>query len=1102
MAAGRGAGGERTVAVVLFTDLVGSTELRARLGEETAEELRRTHDRLLTQIVEANSGRVVKGLGDGIMATFAGASDAVAAAVTIQQAIDRHNRSAKSPAAVEVRIGISAGDVTTEDDDVHGTPVIEAARLCAAAGGDDILVSEVVRLLAGLADDDLAGRGRLDLKGLHKPVAAWEVRWEPAARSTLPMPALLTDMGRIFVGRDAELERLAQLWKEAAAGERRVAFVAGEPGVGKTRLAAELGTRVHEDGAIVLAGRCDEDLGVPYQPFVEALRHFVDHTPPVDLREGLGRHRGELARLVPDLPERLPGLPIPLRSDPETERYRLFDAVAAWLSAVSASGPLLVVLDDLQWAAKPTLLLLRHVVRSAEVKRLVVLGTYRDTELGHGHPLADVVADLRREGGVERISLLGLDPSGVSAYMEEAAGHALDDDDLGLARAVYEETEGNPFFVREVFRHLTETGAIGRHGGRWTTRLPLDELGIPESVRDVVGRRLSRLTEDANRALRIAAVVGAEFDLSVVQAAGGLDQETVLSSLEEATEARLVIEATALDRYRFAHALVRDALYGELSSSRRAALHHRVAEAIEMLHGDALDDQLPALAHHWARADTPGAHTAKAIDYATRAGNRALVQLAHDEAVGYYRQALELREATGAPPDAPHSELMISLGEAQRRAGDPAHRATLLEAGRIAQQVGDAGLIARAALVNRRGLFSRVGTVDEQRVAALQAALEALGPADSPTRARLLAALASELHFAGDQRRVHLGREGLAMARRLGEPSTLAEALEAVWLAVRDPVAIAERAVIAAEFADVAGQIGDPLLEFHAGFVGFLTGSEQGDVAAADRGLATCIRIAEELGQPVLRWRAAYLQAHRAAMHGRFDDMERWADEALRLGEAAGQPDTAAFSDLFYVRMMQGRADDAVELARPLAQQFGNAEVHPAGLAWACAEAGRVDEARAVVARLRGQRFGALRRHYLWSGTLVLLSRACIRLGDTQAVQELYDLLRPLHSTIVIGQSVWVGPVAYDLGLLATTLGRYADADAHFAAAVETHNRIGVPGILAHVCLEWVRMLLARRQQGDAERARDLLGRARDTAREVGLPNIERRAVALLEECA
>ena len=450
---------------MLFTDLVGSTELRSRLGETAAEALRRQHDTLVTGGVEKSGGTVVKNLGDGFMATFGGASDAVAAAVAIQQVIERHNRAGGT--AMEVRIGISAGDVVFESDDCFGTPVIEAARLCAAAQGRQILASEIVRWMAHAGEEAFTPVGSLELKGLSRPLPTVQVDWEPAAQSPVPLPTFLTDIGKIFVGRDGELDRLAQLWKEAAAGERRIAFLAGEPGVGKTRLAAELARQVHDEGATVLAGRCDEDLGVPYQPFVEALRHFVDHAPALGR---LGRYGGELARLVPELTDRVPGLAPPLRSDPEMERYRLFDAVAAWLTATAAEEPLVLVLDDLQWAAKPTLLLLRHIVRVAD-GRILVLGTYRDTELTHDHPLVEVVADLRRQGGVERLSLAGLDDAGWRPSSNRPPGSALDEAGLALARAVHEETEGNPFFVREVLRHLAETGAVERQEGTWTTSL-------------------------------------------------------------------------------------------------------------------------------------------------------------------------------------------------------------------------------------------------------------------------------------------------------------------------------------------------------------------------------------------------------------------------------------------------------------------------------------------------------------------------------------------------------------------------------------------------------------------------------------------------------
>ncbi|HKY77105.1 MAG TPA: AAA family ATPase, partial [Acidimicrobiia bacterium] len=476
MAQGSGRGAARSTAIVLFTDLVGSTELRSRLGEAAAEDLRRQHNALVTGGVTGSGGTVVKNLGDGFMATFGGASDAVAASVAIQQAIERHNRSGTP---IHVRIGISAGDVVFEEDDCFGTPVIEAARLCSVAEGGQILASEIVRWMAHAGEEAFTPVGSLELKGLPRPLPTVQVDWEPAAQSPVPLPTFLTEIGKIFVGRDGELDRLGQLWKEAAAGERRVVFLAGEPGVGKTRLAAELAKQVHDEGATVLAGRCDEDLGVPYQPFVEALRHFVDHAPGLEAR--LGRYGGELARLVPELTERAPGLPAPLRSDPEMERYRLFDAVAAWLTATANVEPVLLVLDDIQWAAKPTLMLLRHVVASAR-GRILVLGTYRDTELTHDHPLLEVVPDLRRQGGVDRLSMAGLDDAGVAALVEQAAGQALDDAGAALARAVHAETEGNPFFVRELLRHLAETGAIQKQEGSWTTQLPVEELGIPEGV--------------------------------------------------------------------------------------------------------------------------------------------------------------------------------------------------------------------------------------------------------------------------------------------------------------------------------------------------------------------------------------------------------------------------------------------------------------------------------------------------------------------------------------------------------------------------------------------------------------------------------------------
>ena len=1097
MTQGRGVGAGRSTATVLFTDLVGSTELRSRLGEDAGEAVRHQHDALLAGAVEASRGNLVKNLGDGIMATFVGASDAVGAAVAIQQAIGRHNRSGAE--RLEVRIGISAGDVVFEGEDCFGTPVIEAARLCAVARGGQILASEMVRWLARSGEETFTPVGSLELKGLPAPVPAVEVGWEPLPQSSVPLPTFLTEVGRIFVGRDGELERLGQLWKEAAAGELRLALLAGEPGVGKTRLAAELAGRVHEEGATVLAGRCDEDLGVPYQPFVEALRHFADHAPALSSR--LGRYGGELARLVPELGERVPGLPAPLRSDPETERYRLFDAVATWLAVASAEEPLVLVLDDLQWAAKPTLLLLRHVVQAGG-GRVLLLGAYRDSELLHDHPLVEVVADLRRQGGVERLSLSGLDDIGVRAIVEQAAGRTLDETGQALARAVYEETEGNPFFVREVLRHLAETGAVERRETGWTTRLPVDQLGIPEGVRDVVGRRLARLSSDTNHALRIAAVVGPEFELSVVQAAGDLSEVTLLGAVEEAAGARLVIEVSAT-RFRFAHALVRATLYESLTAARKVTVHRKTAEAIETIHDGALDDYVPALAHHWARASAPVVDTAKAVDYARQAGDRALAQLAHDEAAKYYASALDLLDAAGADPaDARRLEPLIGRGEAQRRASDPGYRQTLLDAAHLAGQLGDARALARAALASSRGhIYTTAFVVDAALVEVLEAAIAAVGEDDLPVRARLLANLGLELAWQPDPRpRLEVSSEALGIAVALGDQKTLAHVLMARDYTITFPDNVTERFTATTELLATAERLGDPVLACRALCLRFKAAMELANVAEAERCLARNQTLVADLGQPALTWAAMHHEASLRVFHGDAD-AEAAIIAAAEFGASLGQADVAIFSvaPQFSFRFDQGPADALEAFLRHAIERTGS-PIMKAALAHVLAETDRAAAAAGLFDELAATGFAHPTHNVGWLMFTTECAWLCARLGRDDCAPELRSRLEPYSDQLVVGAFAgWVtGSVAFYLGLLATTVGDWPGAEASFAGAAATHERVGAPTWLARTRLEWARMLLARAEPGDGKRADDLLQLVLAAARERGLGSIERGAVELL----
>ncbi len=749
---------------ILFTDLVGSTHLQSSVAPDVADEMRRDHFTVLRQAIAEADGREVKNLGDGLMVVFPSASSGLACAVAMQQGVDFDGRTRGRD--LGLRVGLAGGEVTREDDDYFGDPVIEAARLCARCDAGQILATELVRLTAGRRNPHPhRPLGGLELKGLPQPVESIEVLWEPrgANDAEAGLPMLLEEEGRFpFAGREEEAGQLLGAWGSVMTGGTRLVLIAGEPGIGKTRLTSEVSAQVAASGATVLAGRCDELVGVPYQPFAEALRWQLALPGGVDR---LGSSPGELVRLVPELARIVPDLAPPVDVTPDAERLVLFQSVHSWLGTCTRDHPVLLVLDDLHWADMGTLLLLRHVVANSPVAGLLVVGTYRDTDLDRTHPLSTMLSDFHRRGDVERIALAGLDDREVSDLMSRTAGHELDESGRALARALHHDTGGNPFFVGEVLRHLAERGSITQEAGRWVAGRLDDGERLPEGIRQVVGRRLSILPEDTQRILSSASVVGARFDLDLLSAVTDVRPDDLLDAIEPAIDAHLVLE-TGVGRYQFAHALVRSTLHAELSTTRRARLHLAVAEALEKLHGADLDPVMSDLAYHWGEVGTATVDNV-ALHYARRAAELAMDRAAPDEAARWFRVAHERLDGTDPTMDA---ELLCQQGTAEAYAGQEQWRRTLLDAARAAERLGNTTLMAQALGINMRvnyGLFAE--EPDEERIELLTRAVELV--ADDPvTAARLSLALAGELTFANQiERKREVFAQGRSFLHRIDD---------------------------------------------------------------------------------------------------------------------------------------------------------------------------------------------------------------------------------------------------------------------------------------------------------------------------------------------
>lgn len=919
------------------------------------------------------------------------------------------------------------------------------------------------------------------LRELERAVLAQDPALALAAPERRPRtPAADRSTARAFVGRERELTELLAVLEDAFAGRGRLCILVGEPGIGKSRLAEELVERARDRGARVLVGRCWEAGGAPaYWPWVQALRPYVQEADPVLLGERLGSGAPYLAELVPELRERLPDLPEPPAIEPEAARFRLFEAVAGLLSAAGERDPIVLALDDLHAADAPSLLLLRFVARELGSSRVLVVVACRDADPAPGDALAETLGELAREQGVRRLGLRGLGEDEVAEYVEASADV---EPPPGLARAIHAETDGNPLFVAELVRLLDAEGSLGRVDAH---------LSIPPGVSAVIARRVGRLPEGARELLSRASVLGRELDIDVLGRLGGMPRDELLDVLERPMAERLLSEVPdAPGRLRFAHALIGDALYGALTPGRRMQLHAAAVEAIEAVHAGAPGPHLADLARHCAAAGS-GPLAAKTVDYARRAGNRAVSQLAYEEAVRLYEAAL----AAAGDDGALRCDLLLALGDAQGRAGDAeASKRSFRDAASLAERLALPEQLAWAALGYGGRYVWDVSRDDPARLPLLEQALDAVGEDDSVLRVKLLARLAGgPLRDAGFPagRRRRLAGEGLAMARRIGDPGALAYALSGHIAANHSPDAAPGQVTLASELLAGAIAAGDleRVAEAHEHRGAALL--ELGDIAGARADIAALDALAKELGQPAQEWFAAVWHALLALLAGDLTSAEPVMERARELGaQAMSWSGPVSYGlQLFALRREQGRLDEVEETVRRAVAEYSTYPIWRCAEAFVAAELGREDDARRSLAALAAEDLAALPFDEEWLVSVSLLAETASAVGDAGLAAPLYARLLPYADRIAVAYpEISVGSVSRYLGLLAATAGRWEDAEGHYTGAREANAAIGARPWLARTLHDQARMLLRRDAAGDRERARALSAEAARSLRSPAAP--------------
>jgi DNA-binding SARP family transcriptional activator/tetratricopeptide (TPR) repeat protein len=904
-----------------------------------------------------------------------------------------------------------------------------------------------------------------------------------------------------LVGREKESTLLGDWWASVQEGSGRLLLVDGDPGIGKTRLVAGLARAAESRGTLVLWGRCDEDPVAPFQPFAEALGRYFQSLSADRISRMPEWQLSELSRLVLRLREYAPMVEDE-GGDPDNERFRFFEAVTATLNELALGGTILLVIDDLHAADQPTLLLLRHVLRGTDDAKLGIVGMFIDTEVPPEHRLRAMLADFRAVHPVATVHLQGLSSAAVEELVQVWTNAPAD-----FVPQLCRLTDGNPLFLDELLREFGYREAEQSEGG--DAPIP-PTLSPTEAIRELVARRVSRLPEDVIYLLQAAAVAGPECEAGIVAEAAELSAEQRLDAFDRAEESRLLrrVGQDMRDRYLFTHALVRDAIYGELLRGRRVRYHHKIAVATERVHADELDTYVNELAHHFymgaALADAD-----KARHYCQAAGERALRLLAFEEASDHFERSLEVAEQFGPPDSAARCDVLIALAEAQNRAGDTAPaNANFERAAALARSMGDPERLAAAAL--RAGPLSYLGIVraNEEQVQLMEEALVALPAEDTHLRAMVTARLGLVIVYSTDvpasgslMRSLALSNDAVAMARRLADRAALGYALNARMHALWGIEPAAERLATGTELGEIADEIGDEVLALHGHMWRIRELLAQGDVDAVNEEIARFR--ARETG-PVHPLEAAFVinvAAMMALLAGDSETAEQLGQQALEVAEGHNE-----LALNFFGALMMWTWWQRGELAAPdsaydklMAQISVRYHSAPASRALAHAEAGDTEEALNHLRSLSAIDWHTIADDQSEGVSMAMAAAACGVIGAAAGpyAARMYEVMRPYAGTVIVVRApaaACMGPADHYLGLLAGTLGDLALAEVHHEAALRLARRMESPPFVVAAEVELARTLRRRRRNGDEERVVMLLRHAEESALRLGLHRLAQLA--------